>query len=365
MSAIAAQAGSKHSDGQSASAQAGGKKQKTEQVPSGIGLAIFASLLALVQGVERVLKVFIVDGDRTERSPAFWAAWGDQFHGDVPHNMYSVQVSAKGEYVRLKVPASAHVTGESHTFTAEEDARAILIHMVSKKWLPKCCFSTEMANEIIRQINVAEEQATAGLDKKAARKAKKKAAIPIAKAVVAGIADIGPLMTMLVRFSVWQQRGSAEENGPVGSPFWWTELVMGGIKRGATDTQTAIDEGNEEACVDRNYAAGHLEKTGLMEFTRRDGSKGYTSTFSLAIGEEKQSTDWNMEQERRDAMSNWRCPHGYFTFLPGIVESEMEKVKELRETRNGRWVTIAQAMELLDDKNKILLQHVLANRRVE
>ena len=364
MSAIAAQAGSKHSDGQSASAQAGGKKQKTEQ-PSGIGLAIFASLLALVQGVERVLKVFIVDGDRTERSPAFWAAWGDQFHGDVPHNMYSVQVSAKGEYVRLKVPASAHVTGESHTFTAEEDARAILIHMVSKKWLPKCCFSTEMANEIIRQINVAEEQATAGLDKKAARKAKKKAAIPIAKAVVAGIADIGPLMTMLVRFSVWQQRGSAEENGPVGSPFWWTELVMGGIKRGATDTQTAIDEGNEEACVDRNYAAGHLEKTGLMEFTRRDGSKGYTSTFSLAIGEEKQSTDWNMEQERRDAMSNWRCPHGYFTFLPGIVESEMEKVKELRETRNGRWVTIAQAMELLDDKNKILLQHVLANRRVE
>jgi hypothetical protein len=359
MSAIA----EKHSGGQSAAAQSAGKRQKTEQVPSGIGLAIFTSLLALVQGVERVLKVFIVDGDRTERSPAFWAGWKDQFHDDVPHNLYSVQVSAKGEYVPLTVPAAAHMTGESHTFTAEEDGRAILIHMVSKKWLPKCCFSTEMADEIIRQIDAAEQQAAAGLDKRAARKAKKKAAISIAKAVVTTVADIGPLMDMLVRFSVWQQRGSVQENGPVGSPFWWTELVMGGIKRGATDTQTAIDEGNEEACVDRNYAAGHLEKTGLMEFTRRDGSKGYTSTFSLVIGEEKQSTDWVAEQERRDTMSNWRCPHSYFAFVPGIVESEMEKVKELRETRNGRWVTIGKAMEQLDDKNKILLQHVLANRK--
>ena len=68
---------------------------------------------------------------------------------------------------------------------------------------------------------------------------------------------------------------------------------------------------------------------------------------------------WTKESQRRQQMTNWFCPLGYFQFLPGIYAKGMEEVKGEHEMNNGRWLSEEDALKVLDAASLNILGHVL------
>ena len=210
------------------------KKQRTEAPkPRGIGMVIFSSILAFLDGViQPKSKIWVVCGDRTVKEKTFWATWCAQWHGKEPHNIYTVTLNSDGDYAPLFVPNSAHTSGESHVYTNLECMRAIMTHQISKKWFAKTCFTSEQCDAAMATIKAAEKEAEAAIEaaieaaeepdaklklqafkKKDVDKAKKAAVTRVAQEIAAELTDeqLMAMQSLLVRFTKWQNKGSATE----------------------------------------------------------------------------------------------------------------------------------------------------------
>lgn len=332
------------------------KKQRIAAAPKPRGSAVCTLSNELVLLEEQKMperEVFVVQGDRTVkkgRAVQMWTTWSDQWDG-VPHNLYMLSGP-------LHVPPEALKASSSATYPLLQCGRAMTQHAIAKSWVWKG-FS-ERATIKANIESLVDEKGDAD---KAARKG-------YAKVVVHGqeAAEVTPIVSdeeilafvaMCQRFTTWCERGSEEEFGEPGLPHLLTEMVMGGIKRGSDAKKTAIEEAFEEGCIDREFANTNLQNEGLVEYTSR-GRTSYTAAFLLLIPK-AQMAEWLANEEPKRAQeSNWFGAHAWYAYLPGIHEPGMDKVKERHETRNRRFVSIAEARRLLDAKNLGILEHVLA-----
>lgn len=299
-------------------------------------------------------EVFVVQGDRTVKkgqAEKMWTAWSEEWNG-VPHNLYMFLGP-------LQVPTEGVKRDEPVTYTRLECARAMAEHAIAKSWIWRGFSEGATIKDNIESF--VDDQ---GNPDKAARKAYAKVVVWPGRAarVNPAISDeeLEAFVAMCERFTTWCLNGSDEEFGEPGLPHLLTEMVMGGIKRGSAAKKTAIEEGFEEACIDKAFAAANLQDSGLVEYTSR-GRTSYTAAFLLRIPKADMA-DWlAAEEPKRAQESNWFCAHAWYAYLPGIYETGMDKVKERHETCNRRWTNLAQARQLLDAKNLGILEHVLAN----
>lgn len=292
-------------------------------------------------------EVFVVQGDRTVKTgqaKKMWTAWSGQWNG-IPHNLYMFSGP-------LRVPTEGVKTDEPLTYARLECARAMLEHAIAKSWIWR-----GLSEGAAIKNNIESFVDKQGEPDKAARKAYAKEVVWSDIPVISDV-ELEAFVAMCERFTTWCLNGSDEEFGEPGLPHLLTEMVMGGIKKGSDAKTTAIEEGFEEACIDKTFAAANLQDKGLVEYSSR-GRTSYTAAFLLLIPKADMA-DWlAAEEPKRAQESNWFCSHAWYACLPGIHEEGMDKVKERHETRNRRWVSLREARQLLDAKNLGILEHVL------
>jgi hypothetical protein len=344
------------------STKSGVNKKQGNNIPRGSAVCTLSNkLVFLAEEKTPEPEVFVTDGDRTEkkgRAKQMWTFWSDQWYKNenemkekekekekgIPHNLYMFSGP-------LKVPTEVLAKGRADdTYDRLDCARAMICHALVKSWIWKGLSNAKKIKDEIESLSNEK-----GKPDKAARKA-------YAKEAIQNVSDneLSTFVNMCKRFTKWCLQGSEEEDGDAGVPHLLTEMVMGSIKEGSDAKKTAIEEGFEEACIDKTFADVNLKYKGLVEYTSR-GRPSYTAAFLLQIPK-TQMTKWLVEEERkREEESNWFCAHAWYAYLPDINEAGMDKVKERHETQNRRWVSLEDARQLLDAKNLGILEHVLAN----
>lgn len=331
------------------SSTSGENKKEVNIKPRGSAVCTLSNeLVLLAEQKTPELEVFVTDGDRTEkkgRAKEMWTAWSEQWYG-VPHNLYMFSGP-------LKVPTEGLTKGSAYAKYERLDcARAMTKHAIVKSWIWKGFTNAKTIKDEIERLILSDNKPD-----KAARKAYANKAIEMP---IISDKELLDFVAMCESFTTWCLKGSEKEDGTSGVPHLLTEMVMGSIKKGSDAKRTAIEEGFEEACIDKEFAAAHLQDKGLVEYTSR-GRTSYTKAFLLQIPKSEMAK-WLLEEEpKRKEESNWFCAHAWYAYLPGIHEAGMDKVKERHETQNRRWVSLKDARQLLDAKNLGILEHVLAN----
>ena len=323
------------------------KRAKTEaaQTPKvrGIGLVIRSEdALALSPGEKASPSpsVRVMDGDRTRKAPGIWDEWSEEFHGEEPHNVYMVDVNTTGNYEPLYVPAAAHKTGDAHQYTALECGKAMLKHALRKKWVPKCVVEDQAEYDaIVQHIDSVPKS--------------------VAKAYVTSIVDkleppsVQKFINLCVRYTKRVLAGDTS-----GRPYLLTEVVCGKIERGDSADDTAAKEGFEESGAPSEFLKATMRSTGLVSFTTSRGTS-WSATYECRIQKAQMDEWWGVQSAYRKGLTNWFCAHGWFSYLPGIVEGVMESLKGLCETSNARWVSEETAAAILDDKSLNVFKHVI------
>lgn len=323
------------------------KRTKTQAdstpVPRGVGVAIFSEdRLALAEG-ERAAPspcVWVTDGDRTRKVPALWDPWSNEFYASEPHNIYLVPLDAAGNFEPLHVPATP--TGEARVFSDEECGRAMLTHAIAKTWLPKCAISDpSKADAILAHLSTLKKNKN------------KKGMQAYASEVVSQLPSesVRAFLDMCVHYTKLVNAGD-------GRPYLLLEIVCGTIESGHTADQTAIKEGFEESRAPKEFLRSNLRSTGVVEYVTKYGSK-WSGTYTCSVQKDIMEQWWRIEGVRREALTNWFCPHAWFAYLSGLDMDAMEALKGMCEMRNGRWMPIDQAKQLLDAKSLNVLGHVL------
>lgn len=315
------------------------KKQKTAPRANVTGAGVvIRSLVRLDMSSQAngvLPKLWVQDDDRTDWTPDFpKAAYGADFvNSDHPYNVYTVSLDSEKNYEPLYIPVSAmKKDGEAktdgtttHTFTKAEHGRAMLFHCLTKMWVPNFVFPLDFANGLYYELQAMTLKDTDGrplLDKRGNPKY-----------------DSNKIKQKLKEITISDEQAEAF----VDRQLHWTKIcqfktgiVRGGIKSDSTNIETAKAECFEEARVP-------MEILELQDRLRPCGTVSHGSNaiacYELLIGEDEMLRYWQEEGVRRDEISNYKCPHGFAQYLPGIDLKEFGKVKDERETSNGRWVT--------------------------
>lgn len=254
-------------------------------------------------------QVFLLEGDRH-----FWPGntkdeWKEMFHMGAPFQVYTVQDTLtflNVEYDKIKM------------------TRHILTHMLSKGWVPKCCFDTPEEPHDVGSVAVEK---------------------------------LEELHSILREFT---ERVAAHH---------YRELVMGAIDSGPTDDPDTIratmyKETEEEAGISKGDLEGKVSflKWGDKYTSRRDGTTTYAAIYVTKFDtQDEMSRIWAMaDAERRPpGFNGWRCPHAWYKKIPDIDMVAAAREKAIQETRNGAWYSVDAAMSLMDKKNKTMLQKIL------
>ena len=335
------------------------KKAKLEpQCPdnrvTGISLAIIKS----GGDSEGDSQVYVFEGDRHFWIPEIKIPWTKLFWSPPPQNDKGVASSDDTEHISCNgAPHQIYTVQDSLTFLGvtygpRDQAPYILKHMLSKKWVPKCCFpekaQAEQALEKSFDVSTVE---TSHLD---------------------------TLFSHLLDFTDRVKH------------IHYNELVMGGVEGGPTFVMRAVEdtlikETYEEAGAsivsdietvdglvtamhyDRGVIDGKISLVGFSDpFTsRKTGETVVTAMYvSTFVNSSLMDNIWSdADSERRPhGFKGWRCPHAWYKTIPGIDKEAAKQEKAMQETRLGRWVSIEDAQErelFMDDKNKRVLAKTL------
>ena len=336
------------------------KEQKTIHARGSAICTLSKELILLTEESVPSRQVLVRTGDRTQksgRSAHFWNTWKEQWWGSVPHNLYHWNGNP------LRIPGNAHITGNAHSYDADECSRAMSVHAIKKCWFAKSLMTKEEAETLKVEMEalVLED----GSEDKASRAEK-------ASLIVSSLSTekCDAFLDMLARFTSWCELGSFAEVGSKGEePHLITEMIMGGIKwkkfpenidPKVAELETAAAEGEEEGGIPMGFTRQNAVHKGYVQFQSSSDRTSYTSVFLLLIPKEEMENWMVVENQRRVEQSNWWCAHAWFEHLGGIVNQEMEKVKECHEARNPRFVPMTKARSMLDHKNFGILEHVLA-----
>lgn len=272
------------------------------------------------------VRVYLMQGDRhfwDEKTKSDWTTkfWpkDDTFKG-APFQVYTVAET---------------LTLLGKSYGPVDMTRWILAHMLSKKWVPMCCFPDR-------------DTATAAL----------------AKDFDVGTVEDMSLVVLHTILTEFTARVSGQH---------YHELVMGAVDSGATqDMSKVVDtlykESEEEAGASKEVLAGKTNFQCWSEpFTsRRTGETTVTAIFVTDIGEAEMNAIWAAaDAERRpEGFNGWRCPHAWYKKIPGIDLAAAEREKAIQETRNGAWYSVEEALtrhNFVDGKNQAVLKKILGN----
>ena len=269
-------------------------------------------------------QVFLLEGDRH-----FWPGNTDVEWTEMFWPPKKPTPKKPKEDVPSWVPFQVYTVQDTLTFLdveydKETMTRHILTHMVSKGWVPKCCFDNR---EEPRNVN----------------------SVPVEK--------LEELHSILREFT---ERVAAHH---------YRELVMGAIDSGPTDDPdiilaTMYKETEEEAGISKGDLEGKVSflDWGDKYTSRRDGTTTYAAIYVTKFDtQDEMSRIWAMaDAERRPpGFNGWRCPHAWYKEIPDINTVAAAREKAIQETRNGAWYSVDAAMTLMDKKNKTMLQKIL------
>ena len=355
----------------SSAAAPAAKKQKTGVPVVGIALAAlfwlgedsfgcFASMLA--RGLLEIEDMYVViaTGDRHRFTKDLKKEWANEFYNKkAPHTVYRVNGNFYCDDGKLWVPknvfvgdhSSREVEGNLVAITAREQTRAILEHMLNKKWVPTSAVNGVNWDKIRCCDN----------EKDLKKMAK-------AVALAASETQLTYLHGMLARFSqrINEQNLSNQE------------ICRGGIEQGETPVQAMLREANEEFGIGRttfsdeyawNHECGHLQfqsrgkekkekRTALFaSFFSRPFLKNDSASFfspSSYYGTTPKGQQSKVENEHRDKIyGSLFCAHSWFKCCPHLLDTNaMQRVKAFRETRDIRLVSVKEAMKILGDPSK-------------
>ena len=268
--------------------------------------------------------VFLMRGDRhfwDEKTKSDWATkfWpkDDTFKG-APFQVYTVAET---------------LTLLGKSYVPAEIARWILAHMLSKKWVPMCCFPDR-------------DTATAAL----------------AKDFDVGTVEEASLLALHNILHDFTGRVSGQH---------YHELAMGAVDDGATRDMAKVEatlykETEEEAGASKEDLAGKTKfQVWSDAFTsRKTGETTVTAIFVTDIEQSAMNRIWAIaDAERRPAGFNgWRCPHAWYKKIPGIDLVAAEREKAIQETRNGAWYSVDEALtrhDFVDAKNQAVLKKIV------
>jgi 8-oxo-dGTP pyrophosphatase MutT (NUDIX family) len=276
-------------------------------------------------------ETFVLEGDRHHWPGATKADWATHFRVGVPSQIYTVEDI---------------LDFQGKQYGPIEQARFILMHMITKGWAPTCCCDEHTAK---KAAELAKKKKTP--EAKAAAKAADALALESARAVTPD--QLKALHALLMDFTARVK------------DHHYIEMVMGGVDGGPTtdiDTviATAQKETMEEAGIDVTSEA--LTFVGWAEpYTSRKSGETTTTAMFVTYKEKtamEQSWADTEAQRRPKGKKTWRCPHAWYKVIPGIDMDAAAHEKAIHETRNGHWITLDEAEKIMDSKNVKVLRQV-------
>ena len=303
------------------------KKVKTSHAGGFEGLSDppheVAGIANAFMSVGRTL-VFLMRGDRH--------FWDQKTESDWATKFWPKDGTFKGAPFQVYTVAET-LTLLGKSYAPAEIARWILAHMLSKKWVPMCCFPDR-------------DTATAAL----------------AKDFDVGTVEEASLLALHNILHDFTGRVSGQH---------YHELAMGAVDDGATRDMAKVEatlykETEEEAGASKEDLAG---KTNFQVWSdaftsRKTGETTVTAIFVTDIEQSAMNHIWaTADAERRPAGFNgWRCPHAWYKKIPGIDLGAAEREKAIQETRNGAWYSVDEALtrhDFVDAKNQAVLKKIV------
>ena len=285
---------------------------------------------------------FLMKGDRHFWEPETETAWKNCFH---PEHKHPTKTDKRGKPVKTisGAPFQVYTVGLvleflGKTYGPAEQARWILKHMVSKKWLPLAVFNFEIIFD--QEGGYTEDSVDQMLSDFDVNM------VPEAQLL--------ELHSMLLDFT---QRVSGVH---------YHELVMGNVdpkptKDKAKVLDTLYAESDEEAGLTKD----HVNQKSKF-FGWSDPYRGCVNAiFVTDFADPREMVDiWQAADDvrRPPGAAKWRCPHAWFKGIPGIDKEAGKIEKSYQETRDGAWhsiVDIQNRPNFVDSKNLSMLAKIL------
>lgn len=307
------------------------KKAKTEHVPEPPLPVVGITNAIMTPGRD---EVFLLEGDRHFWTDEIEQEWKQHFHKKVEH---PTEKDKRGKPVKIIAGAPFQVYTvqdrlqfQGVLYNNVEQARHILKHMLSKKWVPTCCFLTpEAALAAVESQDVSQ------------------------------VPDhcLAALHNMLSNFTIRV------------SNLHYQELVMGGVEGGPTMDmgkvqETLYAESREEAGLSEQQVCSRVQFKTFSDPFRGSVNAIYVSTF---IDKSEMDDIWRRADVQRrppGGVPRWRCPHAWYKCIPGIDKDSAKVEKADNETRNGRWFLVDEALNrknFCDKKNIAMLEKILGH----
>jgi len=298
---------------------------------SGRGIQPSATSIGIFTGDDSDnMEIFVMDGNLTINDSSLLTKWKATFHFDNgPSNIYTVPLT-DGKFEPLYVPPAALKTEEMQIYTASDCAVAMLTHCVSNKWLPKCVFSESEA--ILLNVEINNQRA-----------------VEIVQSLEPD--KYTAFLCLCIRFT------KLVENG-----YLSTTIVSGSIEKDTTIFEAAVQKGHNQSMIPMQYLKDHLRPKGNVAFLSGSGRPAYNATFSICVDKLEMTSWWQRESAHMRKWTNWFCPYSWYIFLPGVDSASMSHIKDMCETRNGRFVSIEMANSILDRKSLNILRYILSSK---
>ena len=257
----------------------------------------------LIAGIAEAItcddKVFLLEGDRHHWPNNLKEEWEEQWWFEAPFQV--ITVKEKLSFLGMM-------------YSNVQQAEYILDFCIQKKgWIPKIFFPTEDEANTVKK--------------------NKEYACPIGK--------LKEFHAMLMHFTEKVK------------DHHYLEMVFGQIDEGPTNDMAIVEQTRKREVLEE---AGHITQAEFIgfsdPFTNRSGLTTVTALYKSHMDIQDMEIIWmQVEANRRPTGYEWRCPHAWYKYIPGIDKREAAFEKARQETCNGKWYPL-KVHHRMDQKNK-------------
>ena len=245
-------------------------------------------------------QVFLLEGDRHHWPNNVEEEWAEQWWFEAPFQVITVKekLSFLGKM-----------------YSNVQQAEYILDYCIQKKgWIPKIFFPTE------EEANTVKEN----------------------KEYASSIEKLKEFHAMLMYFTEKVK------------DHHYLEMVFGHIDEGPTNDMAIVEQTRKREVLEE---AGHITQAEFIGFSdpftsRKTGLTTVTALYKSHMNIKDMELVWSqVEANRRPTGYEWRCPHAWYKYIPGIDKREAILEKARQETCNGKWYPL-EVHHRMDKKNK-------------